>query len=95
MENNRREGVSASRGERAFTLTLTAAVLAVILIVNVLLYVLNVNLGIFYITPSPSAQTELTTSLDAKLADAESKGAKVGITFCMPEDELQASSTGA
>lgn len=95
MENNRREGVSASRGERAFTLTLTAAVLAVILIVNVLLYVLNVNLGIFYITPSPSAQTELTTSLDEKLADAESKGAKVGITFCMPEDELEASSTGA
>ena len=95
MDNNQREVSGTPRGERVFGLTLTAAVLAVILIVNVLIYVLNVNLGIFYVVPTTTTQTALSDALDTKFADAESKGAKVNITFCMAEDELEASSVGS
>ena len=93
MENNRNTGGS-SRGERVFGLTLTAAVLAVILIINVLIFVLNMNLGIFYLVPQGSAETGISDALDAKFLDAEEKGAKVKITFCMAEDELEVNAVG-
>ena len=94
MENNRNTGGSA-RGEKIFGLTLTAAVLAVILIINVLLFVLNTNFGIFYYVPTARGDVELSSALDGKFLDAEKKGAKVKITFCMAEDELEASAVGS
>ena len=94
MENNRNTGGSP-RGEKVFGLTLTAAVLAVILIINILIFVLNANFGIFYLIPNEEEEVELSTALDAKFLDAESKGAKVKIIFCMAEDELEASSVGS
>lgn len=93
MENNRNTG-NAVRGEKVFGVTLTAAVIAVILIINVLLFVLNSTFGIFYFIPTSSTETSLSDALDAKFLDAENKGAKVKITFCMAQDELEASAVG-
>ena len=94
MENNRKTG-NVARGEKVFGVTLTAAVIAVILILNVFLFVLNSTLGIFYLVPTSSSETSLSDALDAKFLDAENKGAKVKITFCMAEDELEASTVGS
>lgn len=94
MENNRNTG-GVARSEKVFGLTLTAAVLAVILIINVLIFVLNTNLGIFYLAPPSDGEVPLSSALDAKFLDAEEKGAKVKIIFCMAEDELETSTVGS
>lgn len=95
MENNRKEDIRALRGEGVFSATLTAAVLAVIIILNVLIYVLNFNLGIFYIVPSEEEDVTLSDAMDEKFNDAQSKGAKVKISFCMAEDEIKLDTVGS
>lgn len=94
MENNRKEDIRALKGEKLFSVTLTAAVLAVIIIINVLIYVLNSTLGIFYIVPKADGDTAITAAMDAKFADAQNKGAKVKISFCMAKDEIELDTVG-
>lgn len=94
MENKSKATNTAVRSEKLFSHTLTAAFLAVVIIINVLLYILNLNLGAFYIVPGESDPTELSGATDELFAAAGEEGAKVKIRFCMAEDELKTSDTG-
>ncbi len=82
-------------GSDGFSSSLLATVvIALILAVNVMLYILTVTLGL-YITPAEKDQTLLSGSTDSLFADAIDKGRKVKISFCYPEEELKIHSTGA
>ncbi len=94
MENNNKATNTTVRSERVFSHTLTALVLAVVIIINVLVYVLNINLGIFYFMPGEEDLTELSGATDELFSKAIEEGAEVKISFCMAEDELEVSNTG-
>ncbi len=95
MENNNKATNTTVRSERIFSHTLTATVLAVVIILNVLMYILNLNLGIFYFVPGERDRTELSGATDELFFAATEEGAKVKISFCMAEDELLLSETGS
>lgn len=95
MEKKTNEQRTRSRGERIFTLALTAAVLAACLLVNVLLYVINLRTSSLYIIPNERDLTLLSGASDELFSDAVEKGARVKISFCMAEDELQVNPMGS
>ena len=95
MNKKYNENAPVVRGERIFSVVLTCAVLAVILLANVLLYVLNVNFGIFYVVPEEEDLTLISGSMDELFAEAERHGATVEISFCMSEDEVKLHQTGS
>lgn len=95
MENNRNGQSPELRSEKTLGAVLTAAIIAVIMIINVIVYVLNLNLGVFYITPAEDDLTELSGATDELFAEAIRKGAKVNIRFCMAEDEVKLHDTGS
>lgn len=94
MENKYNEKTPVVKGERIFSATLTAAILAVILVVNILVYVLNANLGIFYAVPKEKDETAISGATDDLFEEAVRKGAKIEISFCMSKDDIQLHDTG-
>lgn len=74
--------------------TLTTAVIALVLVVNVIFYILTITLGL-YITPAEKDGTLLSGATDSLFADAMEKGRKVKISFCYPEEDLVTHNTGS
>ena len=86
---------SVELGERVFSRALTAAVVTVVIMLNVLVYILNMSLGVFYITPSAEEIPPISGATDSLFEEAFVKGAKVEISFCMAEDDLAIHDTGS
>lgn len=81
-------------GERGSAAALTAAIIAVVLAVNVIFYILAITLGL-YIAPAEGYAIELSGATDSLFAEAIAEKRKVKITFCYPEDEVKAHETGS
>ena len=74
--------------------TLTTAIIAVTLAVNVLFYVLTISLGL-YIVPKEKDETTLSGATDTLFEQAINDKRKVKISFCYPEEDLKTHDTGA
>ena len=74
--------------------TLTTAIIAVTLAVNVLFYVLTIFLGL-YIVPKEKDETALSGATDTLFEQAINDKRKVKISFCYPEEDLKTHDTGA
>lgn len=74
---------------------LTATLIALILAVNVIIYVIVSAFGLYF-TSDPKDEMVLTGNTDALFEEAIDEGKKVKISFCYPtKEELEAHSTGA
>ena len=80
-------------GEKFSASALTAAILAVIIAVNVVLYAVVELFGGYFYKPL-EFDASLSGSTDALFAPAIEEGRKVKISFCMPEKELAQHETG-
>ena len=67
--------------EKGSAAVLTTAVIAVILVVNVIFYILAITLGL-YIAPAQGYKIELSGATDSLFAEAIAEKRKVKITFC-------------
>ncbi len=77
-----------------FSAVVTSAVIAVIVLVNVVLYSLT-EINEWYFAYTESIDFSISGNTDDLFAEAEREGRKVKIIFCMPEDDLEAHMTGA
>ena len=90
--NNKKEAVTAApaaeriverpivREERVFSASLTVAVIAVILVFNVMFYILATAFGLYF-SPIKAKPQTLTGNTDAVFADAMAKKRTVKIYF--------------
>lgn len=78
--------------ENSFSAALTALVLAVVTVVNVLLYVLVSNYGLYFYTAEGS-DLSLSGATDALFAEIDGDE-EVTVIFCQSKDEMAAHSTG-
>ena len=85
-------GAAVSRGSRSAYVT--AAVIAVAIVFNVVIYSLTLLLGLFIYAPETD-DLSLTGDTDAMFADAIERGKEVTITFCNTEDVLKTHDTGS
>ena len=104
--NNKREAVTAApaaertierpivREERVFSTSLTLAVIAVILVFNVVFYILASFFGLYF-SPTKSKPQTLTGTTDAVFAEAIAKKRTVKIYFCNDEESVKAHDTGS
>ena len=104
--NNKSEAVAAApaaehtaqtpivREERVFSASLTVAVIAVILVINVLFYILATAFGLYF-SPIKAKPQTLTGNTDAVFADAMAKKRTVKIYFCDDEESVSTHDTGA
>ena len=80
--------------ERVFSASTTVAVIAVILVFNVLFFILASLFGLYFAPSSNEPQT-LTGNTDAVFAEAIAKKRTVKIYFCNDKDTVSAHDTGA
>ena len=82
------------REERVFSASVTVAVIAVILVFNVMFYILASLLGLYF-SPTKDKPQTLTGSTDAVFAEAIAKKRTVKIYFCNDEESVSTHDTGA
>ena len=82
------------RGENGASVALTAIVLAVAILFNVVLYLLDVSYGLYLFRPQEKTY-EVSDSAAAFFEQAMRDGQRVQIIFCRPEDSLTDHATGA
>ena len=85
---------SLVKGERFSAAAITALVLAVVVVLNVVLFILVESFG-WYLTPKSSFDISLSGATDALFASAIEEGKRVKISFCMTEDEVRTHDTGS
>lgn len=85
------EGFFTSRGFSAGVVT--AIVVALVIVVNVIIYALTSILGLYFYTPVVR-DYGISGVTDAVFSEAEESGKKVTITFCMASDDLDLHTTG-
>ena len=81
-----------SRGTAS--VALTAAVIAVVVAFNAVIYALTVLLGLYLYSPE-SEDLSISGSTDALFAEAIEKNKEVTLTFCMPEKDIREHATGS
>ncbi len=74
--------------------TVTALIIAVIAVLNVLIYTLTSVFGLYLYTPTVY-DFSLSGATDEMFLEAEEDGREVTLTFCMAESELEVHSRGA
>ena len=79
--------------ENSFSAALTALVLAVVVVVNLLVYVLVWSYGLYFTTGEKS-DLSLSGATDAVFSGI-GEGERVTIMFCQSEDEMRAHDTGS
>ena len=79
--------------DNLFATLMTALVIAFIVLANVVLYSLTA-INEWYFVYTEEIDLSLSGSTTELFADAEKKGRKVDIIFCMPKDELANHTTG-
>ncbi len=79
--------------DRARGAAVSALLIALVIVVNAIVYALDVAYGLyFYTTETPDFS--LSGGTDALFADAIERGERVSIIFCMPEENVSAHDTG-
>ena len=73
---------------------MTAALIAVVMIVNIFLYIVVQAFGLYWYQVE-NDDLSLSGATDVLFADAISEGEKIEISFCMTEEELRVHDTGA
>lgn len=81
------------KGEKLSSAALTAVIIGLVIVVNVLVFVLDAYFGIFIYTPTAEELT-ISGATDAYFEDAANQGRKVKIMFCRAEDEVENNSAG-
>ena len=81
------------KGEKLSSSVLTAIILGLVIVVNIIVFVLDSYFGWFIFKPS-SEQIEISGATDIYFEQAISEGRKVEIVFCRAEDEVAANSAG-
>ena len=79
--------------DNLFAIATSAAIIAVVVLVNVVLYSLTAING-WYVAYAEELDLTISGNTDPLFADAIEEGRKVEIIFCMPEDELFMHDTG-
>lgn len=80
-------------GEGIFSSAATVAIIATVVVVNILLYIIVSAFQLyFYHTEAPNL--EISGNTDTLFAPAISKGQKVKIMFCMAEEDIEKDETG-
>ena len=81
------------RGEKLSSTVLTAIIIGLVIVVNIIVFVLDSYFGLFLYKPEG---TEITISgaTDAYFEKAINDGKKVEIAFCRAEDEILSNSAG-
>ncbi|MBO7304079.1 MAG: Gldg family protein [Clostridia bacterium] len=74
--------------------TMTALVIAVVMVVNIFLYIVVQAFGL-YLYKIENDDLSLSGATDALFAEAISEGKKVKVSFCMTEDVIKTHDTGA
>ena len=85
------EGFFTSRGFSAGVVT--AIVIALVIVVNVIIYTLTSLFGLYLYSPV-DRDFGVSGVTDPVFAEAEQSGKKVTITFCMPKEDLNLHTTG-
>jgi hypothetical protein len=85
-------GALSSRGLTSGTVT--ALIIAVVAVLNVLIYTLTSVFGLYLYTPT-TYDFSLSGAMDEMLAEAEADGKEVTLTFCMAESDLEVHPRGA
>ncbi len=85
------EGFFTSRGFSAGVVT--ALVIALVVVANVIIYTLTALLGLYIYSPT-TRDYGISGVTDAMFAEAEEKGEPVTLTFCMAEADLEVHTTG-
>lgn len=93
MKNLLEKAKGAVRSRRFSMTTVTLLVIALALFFNAFLYALDEKYGLSVIRPA-SSEITLSGATDAYFDDVENQN-HVTVTFCMPEDELAAHTTGS
>ena len=92
--NNIKKKIKDTLGTEGFSAsTMTALVLAVVFVLNVLLYTIVELFGLYLYSP-PSDDLTISGATDSLFASAVEDGKKVKISFCLSEDEVKNHDTG-
>lgn len=84
----------AAKGRSLPSVTMTAAVIAMVIMLNVIIYALTTQFSLYLYSPKTD-DLSLTGASDELFADATQKGKKISIKFCMAEDDVSVHKTGA
>ena len=79
--------------DNLFATAITAMVIALVIVLNVVLYYLSAING-WYIANAEELDLSLSGSTEELFAEAEEKGRRVEIIFCMSREELAVNTTG-
>ena len=90
--SNKLKGYFAT--ENAFRSAMTALVIALVLVFNILIYVLGSAFGLYFYTIEKQDLT-ISGATDALFAEAIEDGREVSILFCQPRDDVLANENGA
>ena len=84
----------AAEGRSLPSVTLTAAVIAMVIMLNVIMYALTSQFSLYLYSPNTD-DLSLMGASDELFADAIEKNKKVSIKFCMAESDVSTHSTGS
>ena len=84
----------AVQGRTLPSVTMTAAVIAMVIMLNVIVYALTVQFSLYLYSPITD-DLSLTGATDELFADAIEDNKKVKLYFCMAEDDVAIHSTGS
>ena len=81
------------KGEKLSSSVLTAIILGLVIVVNIIVFVVDSYFGWFLFTPS-GLDMNISGATDEYFAEAIAEGKQVEIVFCRAEDEIETNSAG-
>ena len=93
MSNFKQKVGAFIKGEKLSSSVLTAIIIGLVIVFNIIVFVLDSYFGWFIFKPE-SGEIEISGSTDAYFRSAIEEGRKVEIAFCRAEDEVMANTAG-
>lgn len=81
------------KGEKLSSSVLTAIILGLVIVVNIIVFVLDSHFSWFIFKPAAD-EMEISGATDGYFAEAIAQGKTVEIVFCRAEDEIEANNAG-
>ncbi len=94
MKNFLNKFARAAVGRRGIGVIMTAAVITLVVLLNVIAYTVTSAYGLYLYSPD-NEDFSISGNTDSLFEDAQQRGAKVRIVFCYEEDRLKNHDTGA
>ena len=81
------------KGERLSGTALTAIIIALVIVLNVIVFVLDAHFGLYLYKPK-TADMSISGATDSYFREAMERGERVKVMFCRAEDEVKSNSKG-